>query len=132
MASLAETMDWASEDDQRDLRRYLGLAPEDKSEDRSLEPWFRLAVLQGDLWLANDFKDAAGIDLGLPESVRVGVWEFVKSLRERSRKISGVKSVKTAQLAESYADQGISGLAGLAAAIPYWQPYKTDLTTAGM
>ena len=131
MAYVSETLDWGSAEDRRDLRRYLSILPEDTSEDTLLEVWYREAIRIADEWLANPFTDDDGLDVDLPEGVRVGIWEYCKAKRERYGQLAGAKSVKTGQLSETYGDGGVSGQSALACAISHWRPYKLELLMLG-
>jgi hypothetical protein len=124
-------MSWSNLDDRRDLRVYLGIKPEDDSEDAVLQPWFESAITKGDLYLENPFTDDLGADLPFPEPVRVGVWEYVKALRERHDSQAGVVSVKTGQLSETRGLMGIPGGIAFLAAKKFWWPFKLTPLLAG-
>ncbi len=132
MANIAATMSFATQGDRFALKDYLGIAPEDTGEDGRLEPWFNSAILTGDLYLENPFTDDLGVDLPFPDTVRVGVWEYVKALRERYDSQAGLTSVKTGMLAETRGLMGIAGGIAFLAAKKFWFPYKLTPLLGGM
>ena len=62
----------------------------------------------------------------VPAMVRIGVFEFVRSMRQVATRIAGLKAVKTGGLAETYDSNAAAGVA-FESARPYWQPFKADL-----
>lgn len=109
------------------LTGYLGSA---SGEDDRIVLWFAAAIEAADNYMAADFVDADDVDIDPPTETVIGVYEYVKALREYYPRGAGVAEVKTASLGEKYRDQ-VGAMAAYHAAIPYWKPWKTDLTTAG-
>ncbi len=134
MANIAGNISWGVVTDHPDrlaLKAHLRIAPEDKSEDANLEKWLNTAIQQLDIWLDNPFVDDAGDDVALPEAVCLGVFEYVKVLRERYPKQAGTTSVKTGQLAETYGKGGKSGALALASALAQMPGHKISMLLAG-
>lgn len=132
MATVVDTYSWGDQDDRHALKAYLEIQPEDTTEDSMLEPWYTEALRKADEWLDEPFVDSLGVDVPHPPGIIVGVWEYVKAMRDRYGNRSGAKSVKTGQLSETYGDGGYSGAAALKAAMKHWWPHKRDITVAGM
>lgn len=133
MANIAGNMAWDLDDpgDIFALKSYLGIDKALTTEDFKLEQWFNTAIEKGDLYLDNDFTDDDGNDITFPETVRLGVWEYVKSLKERHEKEAGLKSVRTGQLAEAYAFDGNGAMIALASAIHFWFCFKSNPLLGG-
>lgn len=133
MANIAGNMAWDVDNpgDIHDLKAYLGIDKADLSEDARLRAWFLSAIEKGDKYLDESYTDSAGADLPLPETVRVGVWEFVKAIREGYLREAGIRSAKTDRMAESYAKDGFGGMIGLKAALIWWFSEKNNPLTAG-
>jgi len=94
-----------------------------------LKDYLTMGAELGDRYLGRSFVDPPGV----PKNASYGAMAYAKALWEWSQRPNGLKSVKTGQLAESYADPGTEAAEGaaLAAAVPYWKPYKKDLSLAG-
>ena len=111
------------------LRTYLGAAA---AEDTLLISWYAAAIAWCDTKLSNrDFAAADGFTGSVPPaSVVLGVYEFVRVLRDYSKRGgAGIKKIKTGAREEEYGDAGlgVATLAGLAA-WPYLEPYCEDVT----
>lgn len=63
----------------------------------------------------------------IPEGVKIGVYEYVKALREVFRRAVGLKSVKTGQLAETYDAGGMDpNDVAFSAGRGWWRRWKKD------
>jgi len=128
VARIADSYPWP--DARSDLKSYFGIAPEDTADEAKLRLWFLTAVDSAELYVDKDFVDSAGASIAPPAAITVGIYEYVRALRDSDQRASGVKAVKTGQLAETYAQDGIKGKLALLAALPFWRPYKRDLLAA--
>jgi hypothetical protein len=108
------------------LRDYLGA---DATEDTRLVAWYGAAIDWCDQKLSSrDFVDSAGADVNPPDACVIGVYEFVRVLRDYASREGGVKKVKTGAREEEYLEPGAPGTAvvGGAVAWPYLEPYCQD------
>jgi hypothetical protein len=141
VALVRDTRTWAGDKD--DVRAYLGLPnPGDPSAyDAQLELWYTQAAEEADVYF--DFRpwtDSEGADVTQPTGVKVGCFDWVRAVFEGYKNkaaAGGVTSVKTAQLARTFAtpkDGGGLNLVdiGRRAASPSWRPYKVDVIRGGL
>ncbi len=125
MASLTDTVTWVAYGS-----RLLALIDDSPTGDHLLllQDYLGMATEIGDKripparWIATPDKNAIH-----------GCLLYAKALWDWSSRPDGVKSVKTGQLAESYADPGTEAAraAALAAAWPFWSIYVKDKTKLG-
>jgi hypothetical protein len=111
------------------LRDYLGATA---AEDAVLVAWYGAAIDWCDQKISSrDFVDSAGADIDPPDATVIGVYEFVRVIRDYAARGSvGVKRVKTGAREEEYFEAGTAGRvtqAGIAA-WPYLEPYVEDPT----
>jgi hypothetical protein len=111
------------------LRDYLGAAA---SEDTLLTSWYSAAIGWCDQKLSSrDFVDSTGADEDPPDTVVLGVYEFVRVMRDYSKRPgAGIKKTKTGAREEEFFEAGTAGrvtAAGIAA-WPYLEPYCEDVT----
>lgn len=106
---------------------YLG---EDKTSVK-LRAWYATAIDWCNEKMSNrDFVDSAGVDEDPPDAVVLGVYEFVRVMRDlAARPATGIKKTKTGAREEEYGDAGMGStwIAGQAA-WPYIEPYCEDPT----
>lgn len=110
------------------IRVYLGAAA---SEDPILLAWYSAAVDWVSQKLSErDFVDSDGVDIQPPDACTIGVYEFVRFMRDyNARPAVGVKKVKTGAREEEYGDAGVNAMIGAGqAAWPYIEPYVEDPT----
>jgi len=68
----------------------------------------------------------------IPSGVKIGVYEYVKALREIYRRAIGLKGVKTGQLAETYGGDGMTpNDVAFQAGKGWWSRWKKDLLIDG-
>lgn len=111
------------------IRIYLGTAIAD---DPILIAWYSTAIDWCNQKLSErDFVDSAGVDEQPPDACVLGVYEFVRVLRDHSERANVLaRRIKTGAREEEYFEQGIAGRitqAGIAA-WPYLEPYVEDPT----
>jgi hypothetical protein len=110
------------------LRNYLGAAV---SEDTLLTSWYSAAIGWCNQKLSErDFVDSDGLDEDPPDTVVMGVYEFVRVMRDYSRRPgAGIKKTKTGAREEEYGDNGM-GVINVAgqASWPFLEPYCEDVT----
>jgi hypothetical protein len=110
------------------LRNYLGAAA---SEDTLLTSWYSAAIVWCNQKLSErDFVDSDGLDEDPPDTVVMGVYEFVRVMRDYSKRPgAGIKKTKTGAREEEYGDNGMNvTMQAGAAAWPYIEPYCEDVT----
>ena len=90
MANLANTYSWTA--DQADVKEYLGIVGTD--EDMVLELLYSSAIELGDQYLGNPFTTDEGTDVVHPVSIRLGLYEFVKNMREHKAYKPGINAVR--------------------------------------
>lgn len=141
MALVRDTRTW--DGDKEDVRAYLGLAdPADPNPyDPQLELWYTQAAEEADVYFGlTRWTDDEGGDIPQPTGVKVGCFDWVRAVFEAYKNkaaAGGVTSVKTAQLARTFAapkDGGGLNLVdiGRRAASPSWRPYKGDVIIGGL
>ena len=110
------------------LRPYLGA---DASEDTLLTSWYSAAIGWCNAKLSElDFVDDDDVSANPPDTVVLGVYEFVRVMRDyAARGGAGIKKTKTGAREEEYGDAGmnVTMLAG-AAAWMYLEPFCEDPT----
>lgn len=137
MALVRDTRTWAG--DQADIKTYLDLTGID-TYDFQLELWYTQAAEEADVYL--DFRpwvDDDDVDVVQPTSIFVGCLDWVRAVYQAYKNkaaAGGVTSIKTAQLARTFAAAAGGGLniidIGKKAAASSWYPYKLDVLTGGM
>ena len=137
MALVRDTLNW--DDDKDDVKTYLQISGID-TYDFQLELWYTQATEEADVYL--DFRpwvDDEGEDVEQPTSIFVGCLDWVRGVYEAYKNkaaAGGATSVKTAQLARTFAAAAGGGLnivaIGKKAAAASWYPYKLDVLTGGM
>lgn len=108
----------------QELKAYIGIDVNDTDQEARLRVWWDTAVRQADLWVDDTF------DPEPPPEIKLGLFEFVKTLWARLGSIAGVTSVKTGQLAETYAMNGVTAKMAFLAAKAFWRPVKRNLLVA--
>jgi len=129
VATAVSTYTWAEY--KTDIKSYLGISGDD--EDTELTVWLTAAAEDFDDFTNNTFVDDAGEDITHPTKVWLGIAEWVRAARERHQWTvsSGIKSVRTGALSESYGDRTQAIALARAAAYPWWVTYVTDVSTLG-
>jgi hypothetical protein len=109
--ALVDRITWGT--DESNLREYLGV---DTGEDLQLQLWLEAAVEEADLYLCPDtFQDAeTGDDLPIPSKVYLGIYEWVRVLRNtvstnvaEGPTVGAAKSIKTGDNTITYDAAGV-------------------------
>jgi hypothetical protein len=138
MALVRDTRKWSTDEDA--LKAYLGLTVD--TYDDQLEMWYTQAAEEADVYFGlTRWTDDEGGDIPQPTGVKVGCFDWVRAVFEAYKNkaaAGGATSVKTAQLARTYATPKKAGGAlnmieiGRLAASPSWRPYKGDTLRGGL
>jgi len=138
MAWVKDTLNWAA--DTTAFKLYAGITGVDANRDARLAQWYLEATWQADYYMENEFLDDDGVDISpQPPGVKTGVWEYVIASNNYwdSGADGAKKSVKTGQLAETYATgsggaPSPMGEVALRAAAPHWKRNQIDLLKSGV
>ena len=123
--TVEQAVTWAAFE--TDLKLFLGVSG--SAEDTNLQLWLGAATATADLYLERTFEYSVDPAAELPRPIVLGCFAFVQYARSQASIDPNLTGVKTAQLQETYANPGGSGmtfrLAGhLLAARVHWDPYK--------
>lgn len=86
------------------LPRHLGLT----SDDPNLPAWYNWCLGEASDWLSNSWTDADGDDIEKTSNelstLKTGLFEGVRTLRQSYNKAQGINKLKTAAVEEQYVD----------------------------
>jgi hypothetical protein len=127
MATVRDSITWANFE--AELRAYLGItAPEDET---TLQGQLDAATAEADRFLANPFVDSDGLDLPIPDAVKMGLKVWVHTIRQVSGILApqaGVSSIKVGDNSIGYAASAVTSVdpvkRALEAARPHWQFWR--------
>ena len=136
MALVRDTRTWAG--DSVDVKKYLQIGVD--TYDFQLELWYTQAAEEADVYLdMRPWVDDAGDPVTHPTSIKVGCFDWVRGVYQAYKNkaaAGGVSSIKTAQLARTFAMAAEGGLnivaIGKKAAASSWYVYKLDVLTGGI
>lgn len=127
MATILESITWSAEGE--NLKKHLGISG--TAEDTRLQDWLEEAAeacheeLEG-----KNFVDAAGEDAPVPKSCRMGVFMYVKAMRDRWARSAGVTETKSATRGEKSSDE-VDGELAMKMALPHLRRHVDDVTKLG-
>ena len=123
MATVVDTMTWAAVSTA--LKAHLGISG--TAEDTTLAMLLDAACREADAFLgATAFEDEDGLDITIPGSVYLGVYEWVKLARADFGLRPELSAVTTAQLSETYA-RPRSAKSYTEAVKHFWQPCRVKV-----